>query len=650
MGLLDDSQIKQVWQSEVINLAPSDFANGIRAIYMRDGKAAYWIEYRRKLEGVGYKPGLVIFRLDPPPITSIVSPNPEDAAAAEFGATLGTDLWMLNLDTYQYRDSKSIGGSMTALTATTYSGNISFSAVASETGAAVTIKRKSDGMAPPVPLVVAFDQWRSPGMTILQAGYEGTDTAITAFEAQVDGVTKSVKSSDVENWYPTYLNPFTAPKTVYLKDLPEGTYNFALRAIDMAGNKSDWSKTQKVTVDLGRPTATNDFNFVSATGNQVTVAWSGAKDAGSGLCLTNLVSPDGLIVQTSTAKAAPTLKVTNGQTLSATAQVFDCIGNGVSGDLSVTNKYTPADKSSRTGKWAAAGAAYPTGALKCTGKCTASFSASGRFDVISGTGAAVVSAGSKVLAKIADSKVAKVRVAASVDLGSNKQVLRVTGSNFVLVAINSVSATFSNTVNLDRAAAVVDSSLTDTKQAALAKYGFAQTDFSQEWTVLPMGGGTTTDDPTLDLCNGKFASESDRLERRQVIVTKPRSPYAFLSSEVVRYSSVAAAQAAHKELVKVFAQCQADKGYTDATGALMPYTFAEIKNIPAGVVGEGSRVFVRATIDSGANARQLLGFYQFNGAIFTGLYVLTTSEVAYTDAQVATWLQVAATMASRLKG
>jgi hypothetical protein len=650
MGLLDDSQVKQVWQSEVVNLAPSDFANGIRAIYMRDGKAAYWIEYRRKLEGVGYKPGLVIFRLDPPPITSIVSPNPEDAAAAEFGATLGTDIWMLNLDTYQYRDSKSVGGSMTALTATTYSGNISFSAVASETGAAVTIKRKNDGMAPPVPLVVPFEQWRSPGMTILQSGYESTDTAITAFEAQVDGATQSVKSSDVENWYPTYLNPFTAPKTVYLRDLPEGTYNFALRAIDIAGNKSEWSKTQKVTVDLGRPTVTTDFNFVTATGNQVSIGWSGAKDAGSGLCLTNLVSPEGLIMQSSSAKTAPILKVTNGQTLSATAQVFDCIGNGVSGDLSVTNTYTPADKSSRTGKWAPAGAAYPTGSLKCSGKCTASFSASGRFDVLSGTGAAVVTAGSKNLAKIADLKSAKVRVGASVDLGSNKQVLRVTGSNFVLVAINSVKAVFANTVNLDRAAAVTDSSLTDTKQAALAKYGFNQSDFSQEWTVLPMGGGTTTDDPTLDLCNGKFASESDRFERRQVVVSKPRSPYAFLSSEVVRYSSVAAAQAAHKELVKVLAQCQVDKGYKDATGALVPYTFAEIRNIPAGVMGEGSRVFVRATIDSGANSRQLLGFYQFNGAMFTGLYVMTASETAYTDAQVATWLQVAATMASRLKG
>ena len=650
MGYLDDSQVKQVWQSEVVNLAPSDFANGIKAIYMRDGKAAYWIEYRRKLEGVGYKPGLVIFRLDPPPISSIVSPNPEDAAAAEFGAVLGTDVWMLNLDTYQYRDSRSIGGSMTALSATTYSGNITFSAVASETGAAVTIKRKSDGTAPPVPLVVPFEQWRSPGMTIVQSGYEGTDTAITAFEAQVDGVTQNVKSSDIENWYPTYLNPFTAPKTVYLRDLPEGTYNFALRAIDIAGNKSEWSKTQKVTVDLGRPTVTTDFNFVTATGNQVSIGWSGAKDAGSGLCLTNLVSPDGLIMQTSSAKTAPILKVTSGQTLSATAQVFDCIGNGVSGDLSVTNTYTPADKSSRTGKWASAGTSYPTGSLKCSGKCTASFSAAGRFDVLSGTGAAVVTVGSKNLATIADSKSAKVRVGASVDVGKNKQVLRVTGSNFVLVAINSVNATFTNTVNLDRAAAVTDSSLTDTKQAVLAKYGFAQSDFSQEWTVLPMSGGTTTDDPTLDLCNGKFASESDRVERRQVVVTKPKSPYAFLSSEVVRYSSVAAAQAAQKELVKVLAQCQVDKGYKDATGTLVPYSFAEIKNIPAGVVGEGSRVFVRATIDSGANSRQLLGFYQFNGAIFTGLYVMTASETVYTDAQVATWLQVAATMASRLKG
>jgi hypothetical protein len=203
MGYLDDSQIKQVWQSEVLNLAPSDFANGIRAIYIRDGKAAYWVEYRRKLDGAGYKPGLAIYRLDPPPMTSVVSPNPEDAADDEFGSALGTDVWMLNLDTYQYRDSRSVGGSMTALTATTYSGNVSFSAVASETGAVVTIKKKTDNVAPPVPPVVPVDQWKSPNMTIIKAGYEDADTAITGIEAQIEGAVQIVKASDIDDWMPT---------------------------------------------------------------------------------------------------------------------------------------------------------------------------------------------------------------------------------------------------------------------------------------------------------------------------------------------------------------------------------------------------------------------------------------------------------------
>ena len=102
MGYMEDSQIKQIWQSEVVTLSPSDFANGVKAIFIRDGKAGYWIEYRRKTDGAVYKPGLAIYRLDPPPISSVVSVNPEDTAASEFGMGLGNDVWMLNLDTYKY--------------------------------------------------------------------------------------------------------------------------------------------------------------------------------------------------------------------------------------------------------------------------------------------------------------------------------------------------------------------------------------------------------------------------------------------------------------------------------------------------------------------------------------------------------------------
>jgi hypothetical protein len=537
---------------------------------------------------------------------------------------------------------------MTGLTATTYSGNISFSAVPSETGAVVTITRKADVIAPAVPPLVDVSGWKFPAMEILKPGYEDVETAIKGFEAQFDGVVKELVVTEPESWWPTYLNPFTPRKTVFLKDLPEGTYNFALRAIDLAGNKSPWTPTVKVTVDRGHPEVSADFNYLSTTGDQVNLAWTGLKDPGSGLCQTNFVDEDGMITQSSTLKSAPVFKLQNGTTITTKAQAFDCIGNGVVGDLTLSNTFVSAGKSSKTGKWSVAGSSYPTGSIRCVGKCTLSLSANGKVDVLVGTGAATVSVSNKVVASIADNKSAKVRVGARVDLGNTKRVMRISGSNFVVVGANSANASFANLQELDRLPAETDDSLTDPKQIALSKFGFNANDFSQEWNVLPMPRGTTLEDPTLDLCNGNFTSEKGRAERRQLNVFKQNTPFAFLSTEVVRYSSTAAASAAQAELAKIFAQCQIDKGFKDATGALNSYEFYPLRNLPTGLVPEGQRVLVHATIGSGADARQMLAFYQFNGEVFTGLYVLTASQIKYTDAQVAKWLKVAVTMADRL--
>jgi hypothetical protein len=648
MGLIDDSQIKQVWQSENITLAPSDFANGVKVIFIRDGKSAYWIEYRRKTDGAGFKPGLAIYRLDPPPISAVVSVNPEDAEAAEFGSVLGTDVWMLNLDTYQYKDSKSVGGSMTALTAKTYSGNVSFSAVASETSAVVTITKKADTTPPPVPNVLPVAQWNSPNMVILGPDGEDADTTVVGFEAQIDGKVETLKASDIDGWMPTYLSPFVAPKTFYLRDLAEGSYTFAMRAIDIVGNKSDWSSTQKVVIDRAYPVVTNDFVLTGAAANELSLVWKGATDAGSGICQVNVVDEDGLVIQSSNVKNAPFVKVAGGATVSGTAQVFDCLGNGKSGDLSVAGKLVAGDKSSKTGKWSAAGSAYGAGAIKCVGKCTASLTVAGKNDVLVGAGAATVAVGNKTVATIADSKVAKLRIGAKIDVGSSKKVVRVSGSNFVLIGLASVTTTLGTLKDFERTPAISDPSLSDEKQVKLAKLGFRAEDFSQEWTVLPMGGGTKLDDPSLDLCNGTYLSEKERVERRQLAATKVGSTFAFLSTEVVKYSSVAAATAAQKELVKVVAQCQSEKGYKDATGALIPYDFKTLKNIPTGVVSDGNRVFVHTVIDSDIRARTLLGFYQFSGDTFTGLYVVNSE--GFSDAQVAKWLKVAVTMANRLQG
>ena len=196
---------------------------------------------------------------------------------------------------------------------------------------------------------------------------------------------KELTTSAPEGWWPTYLNPFEPRKTVFLRDLPEGSYNFALRAVDLAGNKSPWTPTVKVTVDRGQPIVAPQFSLSSLGTNDVSLAWDGLKDPGSGLCQTNLVDEDGLITQSSAAKSSPIIKVPTGTILSSKAQAFDCIGNGVVGDLTLSNTLVKADKSSKTGKWSPAGGSYPAGSIKCVGKCTLSLSAKGSVDVLVGT-------------------------------------------------------------------------------------------------------------------------------------------------------------------------------------------------------------------------------------------------------------------------
>jgi hypothetical protein len=131
------------------------------------------------------------------------------------------------------------------------------------------------------------------------------------------------------------------------------------------------------------------------------------------------------------------------------------------------------------------------------------------------------------------------------------------------------------------------------------------------------------------------------------MATKVGSTFSFLSTEVVKYSSAAAASAAQKELAKVLAQCQIDKGYKDSTNTLVPYDFKKLPAVPTGVVSDGNRVFVHTVIDTDIRARTLLGFYQFSGDTFTGLYVMNAD--GFSDAQVAKWLKVAATMGQRLQ-
>jgi hypothetical protein len=115
---------------------------------------------------------------------------------------------------------------------------------------------------------------------------------------------------------------------------------------------------------------------------------------------------------------------------------------------------------------------------------------------------------------------------------------------------------------------------------------------------------------------------------------------------VYTYLAIAAAMAVQKELVKVLDQCQNEKGYLDSTGALVPCKFKTLSSVPESIMGVSNRVFVFTTIDSSVRVRAFLEFYQFNGDMSTGLYVMTTG--CFSDAQAAKWLKVAVLFNQRL--
>jgi hypothetical protein len=655
MGLLEKDEVKQSWLNESIDLSASDIYGGARAVFIRDGKSTYWIEYRRPKAGLSYNPGLVIYRTDPPSPSFIDSPNPDDRIGFEPGLGVSTDIWMLNLDTYVYSATGRASGSMTLAqgrTTTLYSGAITIEALAASSDQKITVRisRKADTNPPPIPPVTPIDTWRYPGAEILESGYDDGESAIASFEAQVDGNVIAIESSINNNFVPTYLDPFISRRAVYVRDLPEGTYSLSIRATDIWGNKSQWSPETKVTIDRGLPIVKSDALVVGAGSDSLQLSFPSIRDAGSNLCATQIVNEEGFILQRSTLKAAPEIRVKKAGQLQGKLQVFDCLGNGLSGDFSAKSSYAMASKSSKTGKWSPANSSlYGEGAISCSGKCSASFSTQGKAYVLAGEGEASVLLTGKAVGKIAKSATKALRTGAVIDIGPRKKVLRVTGSNFTLIGIASLDIEITNIKESPRLAGISDPSLNEPIQKNMARFGFSGDDFADGWIVLPMARGTTLDDPTLDLCSATYKSESGRQYRRQVSVSKVGTPYLFLSTEVVKYKDSKALDAALAELKTNYEACVKNKGGSESDGTFTDYTFTPLPISDAALLPEGSRVLVRAQIGRGASARQLLAFYQFKGEIFTGLYIVKAGEIGYSDSETKRWFDVAAVMATRLE-
>lgn len=647
MGLLSASDIKQSWRSESIEINAVDSYGKARAIFLRDGGATYWVEYRRA--SANYQAGLVIYRTDPPPNSSIVSPNAFDSQQ-DFNDGVGTDIWMLNLDNYNYARSSSTGSMSLGAgkSATLYSGNIGITlATASDTSAVVNITRRESNLTKPI--LTSTNTWRSPEALILDSNYNNSLSAIEAFEADIDGVIQAITPSKVEGWRPTYLDPFTEPMVLRLKDLPEGQYFLSIRVKSYLGNWSPWSDKVQANIDRGAPIMGSEYLISKIQSGKVSVELSGIRDLGSGLCQSQLVNPEGWILAKSTLKAKPQFTFENGDFKSIELEVFDCLGNGRAASISVESAFTPAANLKLSGKWIEAGNQFPAGSLKCSTRCTAYSTGKGVAALALGSGSAQFSVVGASAKSVVSSRNGDSFKAESINLGNRAKTAKVTGSNFVLVGMATAKITISNIVAANFFNSEPDPSLLEPIQSVLSRYGFNSADFASEWRIAPMARGTTLEDPTLDLCSAQYDSELLRSERRQVVANKVGNPYLFLSSESVRYKSIAAAEQALKEVKLSYANCLKNSGGNERDGLFTKYEFLELPPLASNLITPSNSVIVHAKIGEGNSTRYLFGAYQYRGDLFTGLYVVSGASRPFSQEELKRWLDVAVIMAERLK-
>jgi hypothetical protein len=652
LGLLDAGSIVQNWLDQEVLIKSVDAITGQKAIFIRDGSATYWIEYRKAAVENGYRAGLVVYRTDPPLSRFISSPNPDDSTAGEAGAALSTDVWMLNLDNYRYGRGI-VSGSMTLTSDrsfTSFSGNITLTVRVSDDGesANVTIKRKKDLTPPKKPTLIDEKNWISSGTSIVDEKYLDSESDIKQFDLLINGKVSSVNSETGTVWSPTYLNPLSPPANVFVRNLSEGNYDLSIRAVDFAGNASPWSDSKRVFIDRSFPKASANFIAKSLSNKDITLSWEGTKDQGSGLCETRTLNEDDFVLSRDRSRENPSISIPLGMNKSFRTETYDCLGNGVSFQVNADINFIPTSKTKSISKWIQELDSERVTRFVCKLSCSASITVRDNFLVLTGSGSPDIYLSGKKIGQAKAINSPNMKISYFGNTNGRSQVLRVSGKNFSLYGVATFRVKLSDRQEINRRELAPDPSLEDSKQALLQMRGLTSNDFGGYWNVLPMARGTTLQDPTLDLCQPRYLSDQNRIERRQVTVFKNPSPFLFLSNEVVRYKDSDAANEAFVELDAQIKKCKLDSGGVDVSGQFEKHSFLQFPNGSSNDPGLSKKVFVRVNIGSGQNTRSLLGLYQFYGDMLSGLYVVRTGENAFSDNEVLRWLEVARIIENRL--
>jgi hypothetical protein len=160
----------------------------------------------------------------------------------------------------------------------------------------------------------------------------------------------------------------------------------------------------------------------------------------------------------------------------------------------------------------------------------------------------------------------------------------------------------------------------DPSASVLASLIVTDADVRPTLTVAGLPGGNGLSQPTLDLCNGKFPSESQRTARLQVVAVDQAGETA-LSTEAVLYSSGAATTTAFAELKEVAASCPDEPVESQFGGEATTTRFKPTPDTDWAQVPTVERLaFAFDSIGPDGEANQSVAVYLRRGRALLGIY------------------------------
>lgn len=186
--------------------------------------------------------------------------------------------------------------------------------------------------------------------------------------------------------------------------------------------------------------------------------------------------------------------------------------------------------------------------------------------------------------------------------------------------------------------------------ASLEGIGLQPNDVGGALTVATIPDGETLGAPTLDFCDGTYASEALRVERLQKAAYDSSGSFAGLSSEVVVYKSPAAAKQALAEVIAVRKACPTNTTFTSKDGHTLSFAFHSAPG-PAStpLVDADSRLIVHTTMVVDGVKRRAFLVYQIYGRVLAALYVSEPGAQPFNQTSLDSFFALAGDIADRLR-